>query len=124
MTEYNRFRVRCPECRGHIPCSKLLLRHDFRCIRCQTPLHPSLIYTRVLVLLSAASSCVLLWAVGIRDWRLFLFYFPVGFLILTLVVRVAPFVVRPRLYVGKPGGSHLITLGISEGSSRDDGFRR
>jgi hypothetical protein len=50
----------------------------------------------------APSSLVLLWELGIRDLRLFLFYLPLGFLILTLMVRVAPFLVPPRLYVGKP----------------------
>ena len=58
------------------------------------------------MVLSLAASAVLLWAVGIRDFRQFLFYLllylPIGFLIFTVLVRVAPFVVPPRLYVGKP----------------------
>jgi|HubBroStandDraft_6_1064221.scaffolds.fasta_scaffold835822_2 hypothetical protein len=112
MKEDGTFRVRCPECHGQTPCSKLLFREDFRCIRCQVPLHVSLTYSRALVLLSALTSAVLLWAVGIRDLRLFLFYFPLGFLILTAMVRIAPFVVPPRLYVGKPGNPAVLTLGI------------
>jgi hypothetical protein len=94
--------VRCPQCGRRMPLSKLLFREDFRCIRCQVPLYVSVAYSRVLVLLSALASLVLLWELGIRDLRLFLFYLPVGFLILTLMVRVAPFVVPPHLYVGKP----------------------
>jgi hypothetical protein len=101
-----------------MPCSKLVFREDFRCIRCQVPLHVSLAYSRALVLLSVLTSAVLLWAVGIRDLRLFLFYLPVGFLILTVIVRIAPFVVPPRLNVGKPEKPGVITLGISKASSQ------
>jgi hypothetical protein len=58
------------------------------------------------MVLSLAASAVLLWAAGIRDFRQFLFssllYFPITFLILSVLVRVAPFVVPPRLYIGKP----------------------
>jgi len=70
--------------------------------RVSGPLHVSVAYPRVLVLLSALASLVLLWKLGIRDLRLFLFYLPLGALIMTLMVRVAPFVLPPRLYVGKP----------------------
>jgi hypothetical protein len=93
--------VRCPQCSRRMPFSKLIFREDFRCIQCQVPLHTSVLYSRVLVLLSAVLSLALLWIFGIRDLRLFLFYLPLGFLILTVVVRVAPFVVLPHLYVGK-----------------------
>jgi|SRR5260370_15146427 len=94
--------VRCPQCGRRMPLSKLLFREDFRCIRCQVQLHVSVAYSRVLVLLSALTSLAVLWGLGIRDLRLFLFYLPLGFVILTVVVRVAPVVVPPRLYVGKP----------------------
>src|ERR1700686_3887301 len=94
--------VRCPQCGRRMPCSKLPFREDFRCIQCQVPLHVSVAYSRVLVLISAFASLVLLWELGIRDLRLFLFCLPLGFLIMTLMVRVAPFLVTPRLYVGKP----------------------
>jgi uncharacterized paraquat-inducible protein A len=94
--------VRCPQCGRRMPLSKLLFREDFRCIGCQVQLHVSVTYSRVLVLLSALASFVLLWELGVRDLRLFLFYLPIGFLILTIMARAAPFVVPPRLYVGKP----------------------
>ena len=102
--------VRCPQCGRRMPLSKLLFRENFRCIRCQVPLHVSVAYSRVLVLLSAFTSLVLLWELGIRDLRLFLFYLPLGFLILTVMVRVAPFVVRPRIYVGKPSAITKLDL--------------
>jgi hypothetical protein len=68
----------------------------------------------VLVLLSAFASLLLLWEVGIHVLWLFLFCLPVGFVILTVMVRVAPFLVPPRLYVGKLENHHVITLGISK----------
>ena len=94
--------MRCPQCSRRMPPSKLIFREDFRCIQCHVPLHAPVLYSRVLVLLSAFLSLALLWISGIRDLRLFLFCLPLGFLILTVVVRVAPLVVVPRLYVGKP----------------------
>jgi hypothetical protein len=54
------------------------------------------------ILLSAATSFVLLWELGIRDIRLFFLFLPLAYFILTLFVRVAPFVLPPRLYAGKP----------------------
>jgi hypothetical protein len=84
-----------------MPLSKLVFREDFRCIRCQVPLHVSVAYSRVLGVLSVLASLALLWILGIRDLRLLLFNLPLSFLILTVMVRVAPSVVSPRLYVGK-----------------------
>lgn len=95
-------RTRCPRCGGQIPASKLLFREDFHCVRCDAPLHVGVTYSRVLVLLSLLVSLAVLWATGARDVRLLLFYLPLGFLILTIVVRLAPFVVPPRLQLGKP----------------------
>jgi hypothetical protein len=94
--------VRCPQCGRRMPLSKLIFRENFRCIRCHVPLHVSVAYSRVLVVLSAVVSLALLWGVGIRNLWLFVLLLPLGFLILTLMVRAAPFVVSPRLNVGKP----------------------
>jgi hypothetical protein len=94
--------VRCPQCGRRMPPSKLIFREDFQCIGCQVPLYVSVTYSRVGVLLSAAISLALLWELGIRDLRLFFFFLPLAFFILTIIVRVAPFVVPPRLYAGKP----------------------
>lgn len=95
--------VCCPSCGARMSISKLFFREDFQCSRCQIPLHVSVTYSRVLVLLSGLISFVLLWALGIRNFWLFLLFLPLGFPILTVVVRIAPFVMRPHLlYVGKP----------------------
>jgi hypothetical protein len=85
-----------------MPPSKLLFRQDFRCIQCQVPLYVSPTYSRVLGLLSNLSSLALLWGLGIRDLRLFIFFLPLAFFIMTLMVRIAPFLVPPQLYAGKP----------------------
>ena len=94
--------VCCPHCGARISISNLLFREDFHCNRCQTPLHVSVNYSRILVLLSALISFLLLWAAGIQYLWLLLLSLPLGFLILTVVVRVVPLVVHPPLYVGKP----------------------
>lgn len=95
--------VSCPSCSAQLPISKSLFRQDLRCSRCQTRLHVSVNYSRALILLSAGLSLVLLWAAGIRNLWLFVLYLPLGFTIATVVVRIAPFIVRPPLRVGEPG---------------------
>ena len=94
--------VCCPHCGARMPISRLFFRDDLQCSRCQTPLYVSVNYSRALVLLSGLISFVLLWAVGIRNIWLFLLFLPLGFPILTVMVRVAPILVYPRLYTGKP----------------------
>lgn len=94
--------VCCPNCGAGMPISKLFFREDFHCSRCQTPLYVSVSYSRVLVLLSQLISFALLWAVGIGYFWLLLLVLPLGFFILSVVVRVAPFIAHPRLHVGKP----------------------
>ena len=90
----------CPQCNGKIPVSKSLFREGFRCPRCDVPLRVATVYSRVLVVLSAAASFIVLWELGLRDLRIFLLCLPVGVLILTVLVRVAPFLVAPRLDLG------------------------
>jgi hypothetical protein len=85
-----------------MPISKLLFRQDLQCSRCQTPLYVPANYSRALVLLSGLISLTLLWAVGIRNLWLFVLFLPLALPILTVVVRVVPFIVHPRLEVGKP----------------------
>jgi uncharacterized paraquat-inducible protein A len=122
MATEERRGVRCPQCGRIMPLSKLIFREDFRCIRCQVPLYVSVTYSRVLVALSGLSGLVLLWVLGIRELGLFLFCsplcLPLGVLVMTLMVRVAPFVVPPRLYLGKPP-SAITKLDLSAGG-RDD----
>lgn len=87
----------CPRCQARIPISKLIFREEFRCGRCGTPLRVSANYSRALVLASELLSFALLWAAGIRNLWLFVLLLPLGFPILTILVRVAPYVVHPHL---------------------------
>jgi hypothetical protein len=107
--------VTCPQCGARWWPSKLIFRRDFRCSRCQSILHVSPTYSRALVLLSAFTSLALLWLLGIRDLRLCLFYVPVGFLVLTIMVRFVPLILAPRLFVGEL--SRTTGLNLSESSS-------
>jgi hypothetical protein len=66
-------------------------------------LHVSLNYSRTLYFLSMLTGLVLLWSAGIRNLWLLLLLFPVGFALLTVAVRVAPYIVRPALSTGEPG---------------------
>jgi len=84
-----------------MPISKLVFREDFRCVRCQTPLYVSVGYSRVLAVLCELISLVVLWTLGIGYVWLLLLFLPLSFVLMTVAVRVVPFIVRPRLYVGK-----------------------
>jgi hypothetical protein len=95
--------VRCPHCAARLANSKALFRQDLRCSQCQARLHVSVNYSRALYFLSLLISLVFLWAVGIRNLWLFVLYLPLGFVILTVMVRIAPYIVRPPLQVGEPG---------------------
>jgi hypothetical protein len=103
--------VTCPQCGRGMPLSKALFREDFRCILCQVPLYVSVAYSRTLVLLSMITSLALLWTLGIRNLLLLLFL-PLGFVVLTIMVRLAPLVVSPRVYMGKP--STMTKLDLSK----------
>lgn len=98
----DRRHVLCPHCDVRISISKRLFREDLQCSRCQTPLYVSVNYSRTLVLLSALISFVLLWCARVRFFWLLVLLLPLIALVLSVLVRIAPFVVRPRLYVGEP----------------------
>jgi len=93
-----------------MPSSRLLFRQDFRCIQCQVPLYASSTYSRVPSVVSILFSLALLWELGIRDLGLFFFFLPLAYFILTLMVRVAPFLVPPLLYAGKPSAITKLDL--------------
>jgi hypothetical protein len=92
--------VRCPQCGGRIPLSKEVFREDFHCLRCEAPLHVSVWYSRFLALLSLAIAMALLRAGGASDLWSIVFFIPLGFIILTVLVRTVVFVVPPRVCVG------------------------
>jgi len=85
--------LRCPSCNDRIAASKVIFREESRCPQCGSALHVSGAYGRALVLLSLVIGFFLVWIVGVRDMVHFcLFWLPTAFLVLTVVVRVAPFV--------------------------------
>jgi len=101
--------VQCPQCSSHVPLSKEVFREDLHCIRCEVPLHVSVWYSRSLYLLGLAIAVTLLWAAGISDlWSLVLFL-PLGFMIMTVLVRTVIFVVPPPLRVGQVRGFTTFT---------------
>jgi hypothetical protein len=102
ISKTERGRVFCPRCAAPLSISKSLFRQGLRCSGCQTKLHVSVVYSRTLVFLSAVVSLGLLWIAGIRNLWLFVLYLPVGAVILSVAVRVVPFIVRPPLCIGQP----------------------
>ncbi len=95
----------CPSCSGAIAVSKSLFSLDLRCPTCSVALRVAKRYTRTLVILSLVVAFALSWQIGglrecvfgIVPWAALIFYVPVGFLILIVLVRFAPLLVRPSL---------------------------
>ncbi len=122
--------MRCPSCNSEIPFEMDVFRKK-RCKRCGARLLVSATYQRVLVLLSLSAAEFLLWVANIRA----LFYpsygvvfgflasvwlgFPLGFLILVALVRIAPRVVAPRLVERYWGAITTLDLSGNETVSTD-----
>ena len=67
----------------------------------------------MLVIISAIVGFILVWLVGTGDALHFcLFWIPTAFVVLTVAVRVAPFVLPPMLIARRP--RHVTTLGLGE----------
>ena len=118
MLHIQRPRFRCPACGDPVDAIDRLFRKDFHCEQCQTALHISATYCRTLWFLSVAIAFALLWVSGKRDTlRVSLFLLPTAFLILTIVVRIAPFLVAPALIAGEAPGN-ITTLGLASASAK------
>src|SRR5438270_5365359 len=114
--------VECPACSGALEISRSVFRSDFRCPHCGAALEVSVLYTRFIVLLSLILACPPAWEIGILGprscffgipWGFYLFWLPLGFLILTVLVRIAPSLVRPTLVVRRP--HHFMALNLTSG---------
>lgn len=115
--------MRCPSCNCQVAFELSLFRGK-RCKECGGPILVSATYIRVLMLLSFVAAEIILWVTNIRE----LFYptlgvpfgflasvslgYPVGFLILTVLVRTVPRVVAPRLVLPRDWDP-FTTLGLS-----------
>jgi hypothetical protein len=73
------------------------LRRGNRCIRCGAEVRVADMYARVLSVLSLVIGVVLMWEFGFRVLNIFVFSPVIWFLVLMVMVRVAPHIVPPRL---------------------------
>jgi DNA-directed RNA polymerase subunit RPC12/RpoP len=104
-------KAQCPKCGQWIPVSKSLFREGFKCTRCQAPLRVSIVYLRVLALMAILASTIVLWLSHIQFIGILFFFLPLGFVFLTVLVRIAPLVVTPSLRGDKL--SSVIKLDLS-----------
>jgi hypothetical protein len=118
---FDRGSVSCPACTKPVKVSRSVFRLDFRCPHCGAKLKVSPLYGRLVVLLGVLLGYTLAWEVGIHGpracfgipWGFYLLCLPFAFLVLTLVCRIAPFLVRPTLVPRRPFESHLTTLNLT-----------
>src|SRR5258708_3048612 len=112
--------VPCPACSKALEVSRLVFRPDFACVYCGVQLKVSLLYLRSLVVLSGLLGYALAWKAsricppsymfGIPTLFLVL-WAPIGYLFLIVLVRVVPFLVKPKLVLEWP--SEFTTLGLT-----------
>ena len=118
---FDRKSMVCPACSIAVEISRSIFRLDFRCPHCGATLKVSPLYTRLVVMLGVLLGYALAWEVGIHGprscfgipWGFYLLCLPFAFLVLTIVCRIAPFLVRPTLVPRQLFDSHLTTLNIS-----------
>lgn len=99
--------VKCPACRNPVAVSRSMWRSDYRCPHCGVSLQIANWYARLVVLISLAIGLALTWQFGgprecifgVIPWVVLLFWPPVAFLILTVLIRVMPYVICPALAV-------------------------
>jgi prepilin signal peptidase PulO-like enzyme (type II secretory pathway) len=114
MVRRQRRDLRCPLCHNEVTASKLIFYEGHRCVRSDSILRVPRVYVRILVLFSFVIAFLLVWAVGVRSTVLFsLFWLPTGFLVGTVVVPAALFLLPPILVADEPG--HVTTLGLGHG---------
>jgi hypothetical protein len=124
---FKRRSAACPVCSAAVEISKSFFGLDSRCRHCGAALKVSPLYLRILVLFSVVVGYVLAWGIGTYGpracfgvpWGFYLFWMPLGFLVLSFLVRVAPFLVCPTLVLRHPFESHLTTMNLSS-DPKDD----
>ena len=124
--------MRCPNCSCEVAFAKDLFRGR-HCKACGATMLVSATYIRVLIVLSFLVAEILLWVANIR----FLFYptlgivfgflataslgYPLGFLILTVLVRTVPRVVEPKLVPRRFGSLTALGLSANQEVTQRDG---
>lgn len=110
MLDFQRKSLTCPVCNRQVDESKRIFRRDLRCKQCGSAIRVSTGYIRTLCFVSIVVGFILLWAAGKRDTvQLSMLLLPTAFVVLTITVRIAPYVVRPTLVAGEPQ-THVTTL--------------
>jgi hypothetical protein len=118
--------VPCPACSKTLEMSRLVFLPDFACRHCGVVLKVSLPYLRLIVGLSVLLGYALAWEArrifppsylfGIPTLFLVL-WAPIGYLSGLVLVRVVPFLVKPKLVMEWP--SEFITLGLTSRPKND-----
>ena len=125
---FGRGSVPCPACSTPIEISQAAFRLDFQCPRCGVALAVSVLYSRVVVLISILLGYALSWKIAVPElrqyfydflWKFCLFWIPIGYIVLILLVRIAPFLVKPALVLRPPFDVYLTSLDLSSGSKND-----
>jgi hypothetical protein len=119
----------CPVCSHPVEMSKAVFSADFQCPHCGAPLKVSLLYWRILGFISVLAGYALAWEIGLYGPRVcggiplgfFLLWIPIGLLVSMLLLRIAPYLVRPTLVRRRPFESHLTTLNLSSGPEKSAG---
>jgi hypothetical protein len=124
---FDRKSVACPVCTGAVEISKSLFGLDFRCPHCGAGLKVSPLYGRILALFSVLIGYALAWKIGTYGpracfgipWGFYLLWIPIGFVVLSLLIRIVPFLVRPTLVPRQRFESHLTTMNLSSDPKHD-----
>jgi magnesium-transporting ATPase (P-type) len=114
-------RVQCPQCFGSIAVSMAMLGRNSQCIRCGAKLQVAPMYWRVLSVLSMVIGVCLMWEFGVPIFNIFVFAFPMWFLVLFVMVRIMPYIVIPRLELRDSGSfTTLGSLNVAEEENRTE----
>ena len=120
----------CPICSHPVEISKKVFAADFQCGHCGAPLRVSTLYGRTLGLIGVLLGYSLAWKLGNGNmvvffwgvtWRFLLLCLPLSFLVLSFLVRIAPYLVKPTLVLRRTFESHLTTLNLSSGPEKPAG---
>ncbi len=115
----SRTTIQCPRCLVSIVVPKSIYRTGGRCTECGTELRVSPTYERVLSALSMSAGVVLLWVVHVRVLAFFVFVVPMWLVVLSVMVRVVPYFVPPRLELrGSPEA--VLTLGLTDQGEEEE----
>lgn len=110
--------VPCPRCLAPIDATKTAnLRRGNRCIRCGAEVRVADTYARVLSVLSLVIGVALMGGFGFLVLNIFVFSPLMWFLVLMVMVRVAPYIVPPTLEFRDSGS--ITTLDLTDRAGED-----